>query len=182
MLFVGWDESCRGHGHAHTHALTSQRRISGYERRPVMVLRKRMHAPSSHTRSHTPHTHRVQDQRVRAAAHHGAAQAMHTHTHTHTHTHARAPAHTQRKISGYERRPIVVLRKRKQSAVLNAWYNLSEDRRRRRLRFERAAKHFVNQQYTKAWNSWCVGVCMRERERERERPTSSEPWPGSHGV
>lgn len=24
------------------------------------------------------------------------------------------------------------------------------------MRFERAAKHFRNQQYIKAWNSWCV--------------------------
>jgi hypothetical protein len=43
----------------------------------------------------------------------------------------------------------VVLRKRKLSLVLNSWYMLSEERRRRRMRFERAAKHFMNQQLGK---------------------------------
>lgn len=115
----------------------------------------------------------------------------------------------QRKIHGYELRPIVVLRKRRMSAVMYAWWVLStlswgpwethirweqtatcvgwqpighylscrgpppeqavacvlvlvrrylqaEERRRRRLRFERAVKFFANQQYTKAWNSWWV--------------------------
>jgi hypothetical protein len=60
----------------------------------------------------------------------------------------------QRKIAGYERRPIAVLRKRRLSAMLNAWWYASEDRRKRRMRYERAAKHFVNQLLSKAWRTW----------------------------
>ncbi|KAJ9510458.1 hypothetical protein QJQ45_015931, partial [Haematococcus lacustris] len=71
----------------------------------------------------------------------------------------------ERKIAGYERRPIVVLRKRGLSKVLNAWYTLAEERRRRRLRFERAARHFLNQQHLKAWNSWCAFHEVQKRHR-----------------
>jgi hypothetical protein len=67
---------------------------------------------------------------------------------------------SQRKIAGYERRPITVLRKRKLSAVINAWWHQSEGRRTRRMRLVRAAKHFHNQLLGKAWNTWCVLVCV----------------------
>jgi hypothetical protein len=72
----------------------------------------------------------------------------------------------QRKIAGYERRPIVVLRKRKLSLVLNAWYMLSDERRRRRMRFERAAKHFMNQQLGKVgWAMLHVLLVMIQLKR-----------------
>eukprot|EP00877_Chromochloris_zofingiensis_P001776 jgi/Chrzof1/1159/Cz01g42220.t1 len=58
------------------------------------------------------------------------------------------------KIRGYERRPIQVIRKRKLSAILGQWFVLAEDRRSRRMRIQKAANYFVNQQYIKAWNAW----------------------------
>ncbi|GFH21531.1 uncharacterized protein HaLaN_18856 [Haematococcus lacustris] len=60
---------------------------------------------------------------------------------------------------------MMVLRKRGLSKVLNAWYTLAEERRRRRLRFERAARHFLNQQHLKAWNSWCAFHEVQKRHR-----------------
>ena len=43
----------------------------------------------------------------------------------------------------------------------NSRFNLSADRRRRRMRFERAGRHFMNRQLASAWNTWwagCVGM------------------------
>ena len=38
--------------------------------------------------------------------------------------------------------------------LLQAWFNASEDRRRKRLRRERAVMHWKNMNLIKAWNSW----------------------------
>lgn len=58
------------------------------------------------------------------------------------------------KIRGFEKRPIVVLRKRKQSAILNAWYVQAEGRRARRQRAQRGLRFLANLTLGKAWNSW----------------------------
>ncbi len=68
-------------------------------------------------------------------------------------------------VRGYERRPILVLRKRKLSKILNAWYALAAERRSRRLRGQKAARFFMQQQYVKAWNAWRehAGVAARRK-------------------
>ena len=55
---------------------------------------------------------------------------------------------------GYQKRPITVIRRRRLYAVVEAWYHLSAERIRRRMRFNRAVMYFKNSQLTKAWNSW----------------------------
>lgn len=60
----------------------------------------------------------------------------------------------EKKIGGYELRPIIVLRKRKLSAILTAWFNMCDEARSRRARFEKAVRHFKNGLLGKAWNSW----------------------------
>ncbi len=60
----------------------------------------------------------------------------------------------EKKVRGFELRPIIVIKRRRMDAILTAWFNLSEERRRRRMRFERAGKHFMNRQLAMAWNSW----------------------------
>ncbi|PNH12062.1 hypothetical protein TSOC_001000, partial [Tetrabaena socialis] len=59
----------------------------------------------------------------------------------------------ERKVDGYERRPIVVIRRRKLAAILRAWYGASAGLRSKRLRRQRAVMHWRNMAFVKAWNS-----------------------------
>eukprot|EP00798_Chlamydomonas_sp_ICE-L_P008206 gene8206-1468_t len=60
----------------------------------------------------------------------------------------------ERKIAGFELRPIVILKKRRTSAILYAWWLQADERRRKRLRFEKAVRFFKNRTLAMAWNSW----------------------------
>ncbi|GLI68927.1 hypothetical protein VaNZ11_013348 [Volvox africanus] len=71
----------------------------------------------------------------------------------------------ERKIEGFEKRPIVVIRRRKLYAIMEAWFNASIDRRRKRLRRLKAVMHWRNMAYVRAWNTWRAYVeeCVRRR-------------------
>ncbi|KXZ56639.1 hypothetical protein GPECTOR_1g576 [Gonium pectorale] len=71
----------------------------------------------------------------------------------------------ERKVDGFERRPIVVIRRRKLSAIIEAWFNASVHRRRKRLRRLKAVMHWRNMSYIKAWNSWRAFVEVAVRRR-----------------
>ncbi|GFR41222.1 hypothetical protein Agub_g1895 [Astrephomene gubernaculifera] len=60
----------------------------------------------------------------------------------------------ERKVEGFERRPIVVIRRRKLYALMEAWFAASVNRRRKRLRRLKAVMHWRNASYIKAWNTW----------------------------
>lgn len=49
-----------------------------------------------------------------------------------------------------------VLKKRKLSAILTAWYSQAEHRRDKRAEVAKAGRFWMNQQLAKAWTSWWV--------------------------
>ena len=69
------------------------------------------------------------------------------------------------KIRGFEKRPIVVLKKRKQSLILNLWYAAAEGRRERRTRMQRGLLYLRNITMGKAWRTWMSfhNTCGRRR-------------------
>ncbi|KAG2499362.1 hypothetical protein HYH03_002937 [Edaphochlamys debaryana] len=69
------------------------------------------------------------------------------------------------KIEGFEKRPIVIIRQRRLRACLWGWWGLSIERRRKRMRRERAIKHWQNMAFIKAWNSWVSFVEEAKRRR-----------------
>ena len=60
----------------------------------------------------------------------------------------------ERQCGGFRNRPIVVLRKRKLSMCLTAWFSQAERLRRKRLRLARAVGKFRNRQLSAAWEAW----------------------------
>ncbi|GLC35838.1 hypothetical protein PLESTB_000499600 [Pleodorina starrii] len=79
----------------------------------------------------------------------------------------------ERKIEGFEKRPIVVIRRRKLYALMEAWFNASIERRRKRLRRLKAVMHWRNMSYIKAWNSWRAFVEVRVRRRNLLRKAAA---------
>eukprot|EP00878_Enallax_costatus_P033717 GHUV01037269.1.p1 GENE.GHUV01037269.1~~GHUV01037269.1.p1 ORF type:complete len:413 (+),score=115.75 GHUV01037269.1:321-1559(+) len=58
------------------------------------------------------------------------------------------------KIRGYEKSPIQVLKKRKLSSIIHAWYGHAAHRREKRAKLAQAGRLRVRQQLAKAWTSW----------------------------
>ena len=60
----------------------------------------------------------------------------------------------ERQCHNFRNRPIVVLRKRRLSECLTAWYAQADRLRRKRLRWHRAVAKFRNWQLSAAMETW----------------------------